>query len=345
MTGTRPCTARHTCLLIACFATSLAPVTRAAAHGGGLLIQTLDDSLVTGLDDDVNNMETMGVRSFGGHFPSFNSWNNPGFLSLTEPPDGYGELPLGQDIYWDFLPMTVGGVTSNLLYWDGVGATPQFSTLTQANTTMTIFGRNNQQASANGTADMIPGKILEKTLTSTTGSLRLHAHQYWSLAVDAGSTTPAEGFYLTALQVRMDGYKTSQPFYVTWGTLNVSLMTLNDVVMPWVEQQADELVRPGDFDFDGVVDGADFLLWQRQFGQTGPFPIDGVKTDADGSLVVDAADLDVWAGNFGAGGASAAAAAIESVPEPAAAGLAALALGALALRKRVQSTRPTGRQD
>ena len=40
---------------------------------------------------------------------------------------------------------------------------------------------------------------------------------------------------------------------------------------------------PGDFNGSGKVDGADFLLWQRNFGQPG----------------FDAASLATWKANFG----------------------------------------------
>ncbi len=57
---------------------------------------------------------------------------------------------------------------------------------------------------------------------------------------------------------------------------------------------------PGDFDSDGDVDGADFLVWQRGFG-------DGY----------DVSDLAVWKSNFGAPGAlSTASGATAAVPEP-----------------------------
>jgi hypothetical protein len=61
----------------------------------------------------------------------------------------------------------------------------------------------------------------------------------------------------------------------------------------------------GDFDFDGDVDGADFLVWQRGFGTTH-----------------SATTLATWKANFGATSASAA---LQGVPEPHAAVLAAMA--------------------
>jgi hypothetical protein len=82
-------------------------------------------------------------------------------------------------------------------------------------------------------------------------------------------------------------------------TLQKPIYVLSDVltVLPDVA---------GDFDSDGDVDGADFLVWQRDLG--------------------DAPNLTLWEGNYGAPAAQAAAAA---VPEPSTASLLLL-LGGLA---------------
>ena len=71
------------------------------------------------------------------------------------------------------------------------------------------------------------------------------------------------------------------------------------------------LLRPpsADFDLDLDVDGADYLTWQRGFGQAGALS-DG---DADGSSFVDAADLEIWEQQFGA---VTPLASVASVPEP-----------------------------
>jgi hypothetical protein len=53
----------------------------------------------------------------------------------------------------------------------------------------------------------------------------------------------------------------------------------------------------GDYDDNNVVDGADFLAWQRSFGRAA----DPIGSDADGNLdgEVDGDDLTVWTKNFG----------------------------------------------
>lgn len=75
---------------------------------------------------------------------------------------------------------------------------------------------------------------------------------------------------------------------------------------------------PGDFNNDTIVDGADFLAWQR--GES-PTPLSG-------------ADLDVWKANFG--GASTVS--VAAIPEPTAVLLAGSALGTLTLLGRRRSS-------
>lgn len=77
-----------------------------------------------------------------------------------------------------------------------------------------------------------------------------------------------------------------------------------------------------DFDQDGDVDGADFLAWQRGFGNGTTF----AEGDANGDGAVDAEDLSIWRSQFSSS-ALAAQQGFSVVPEPSACFI--LALGSL----------------
>lgn len=89
----------------------------------------------------------------------------------------------------------------------------------------------------------------------------------------------------------------------------------------------------GDFDGSGMVDGADFLAWQRTVGDAVGR---GSGADASANGIVGAEDLAIWAANFGRAASTtnvqfdyvrvyALATAADAVPEPG--GLALLASG------------------
>jgi hypothetical protein len=61
----------------------------------------------------------------------------------------------------------------------------------------------------------------------------------------------------------------------------------------------DSVLTPGDFNGDGNVDGRDFLVWQRQVGQTGYYPLQQKDADTNADGIVDSADLALWHDYYG----------------------------------------------
>lgn len=90
----------------------------------------------------------------------------------------------------------------------------------------------------------------------------------------------------------------------------------------------------GDYNLNGVVDAADYIVWRDTFGEIG----DGLVADASENSMIDADDFDAWRSNFGATGLSFAPAsgtvASAAIPEPTSAILVLLALVALTVTHR-----------
>jgi len=91
--------------------------------------------------------------------------------------------------------------------------------------------------------------------------------------------------------------------------------------------------KPGDFNGDNAVDGADFLIWQRNFETASGATTATGDADSDGD--VDANDLATWKMNFASATSSA-----SAVPEPASVSLALLFMGLCARLVHPRRFRP-----
>jgi hypothetical protein len=334
---------RVTLLAVVLASTALIPVHWTNAHFGGFIIQLQDGRLVIGQDaETVGGQPNWNTRAVGSLFAPEQYSDLPSFLSFASAPSGTQSLPTNTNIYWDFLPMTVGGYTSNLLYWNGQGAVnfgPVPIPSGATDVTMGIYNTTDgTQALVSDTPDMVEGALLGVTNNSGTG-LRLHRHNYFLLDDGDGvaPTNVAEGVYLVALQLDMPGYGVTEPIFVvpgTYGLVSTSLSTLNTAVA-WVEENAGMLILDGDYNFDGRVDMADHPTWRSQFGSSGPFPINGDYADGNRDGKVDAADFVIWRKNAatpaGAANSIAADGLWGTIPEPTACALLALAAGTMYL--------------
>jgi autotransporter-associated beta strand protein len=89
----------------------------------------------------------------------------------------------------------------------------------------------------------------------------------------------------------------------------------------------------GDYNGNGVVDAADYVVWRNTLGQSPP----GLAADGNSSGTIDAGDYTVWRTHFGqTAGSGSGASANAAVPEPAT--LVQLLVGTLALLFRRRAT-------
>jgi endoglucanase len=93
-------------------------------------------------------------------------------------------------------------------------------------------------------------------------------------------------------------------------------------------------ILDGDFNFDGLVDAADYTVWRDSLGLTGA----ANAADANFDGVVDEEDYDTWVENFGSSlpGAASGGLAGGAVPEPSALVLVAVSCSLLGLRRRLR---------
>jgi hypothetical protein len=115
-----------------------------------------------------------------------------------------------------------------------------------------------------------------------------------------------------------DGYLSNYNAQQVQALLNSDrIITLNELPsLPW----SNTAVIPGDFNHDGKVDMADYVVWRNMQNQSGS----NLAADADLNGRVDAADYAVWRLHFGQTSGSGAGAA--AVPEPASLVLVLLAI-------------------
>jgi hypothetical protein len=90
------------------------------------------------------------------------------------------------------------------------------------------------------------------------------------------------------------------------GDGDLELLTSAGVLESWAANEAPIPFQGGGSYFlgagigDEIVNGDDFLAWQRDLGKTGP-NFNNLRADWDRSGVIDAGDLEIWKRNYGAG--------------------------------------------
>jgi hypothetical protein len=116
---------------------------------------------------------------------------------------------------------------------------------------------------------------------------------------------------------------------VGWGSLNPNEAGFMQM-QHFVFEGGAVAGKPGDFNGSGAVDGADFVLWQKNLGAADEGVLNG---NGDGANGVDGGDLTLWRSNF----AMSQGAVAVAVPEPQSLALLVAGIGVLFSRSRRQS--------
>lgn len=217
---------------------------------------------------------------------------NPGFSSINPLylPDGYLPLPPESDLSFSLFSFSVNGLTqANAWYWDGIDqgadgnylADIDFSPLDSGAAFRVYHGPVQMQLLTSGAADGSDSDQPGYVLAQTTQGGGLHVHPGYEV-VGPAATPPDQGVYLVSLGLQMESLLNSDPLYFVLSTAEVD-PAAGEAVRKWLNNAAlgDEQL-PGDFNFDGFVDAADYTLWR-----------DGVGIDYATS------DYEIWRANYG----------------------------------------------
>jgi len=115
---------------------------------------------------------------------------------------------------------------------------------------------------------------------------------YHILVVDGGLSIQIDGATI-ANGTPAQQFEYLEQSHQQWAVLSPSAPSVpTGVAAEW----GDVNQVPGDYDGDKIVDGFDFLKWQRNLGNTVPHNSDA---DGDGNGVVDRGDLQIWNHSYG----------------------------------------------
>ena len=98
---------------------------------------------------------------------------------------------------------------------------------------------------------------------------------------------------------------------------------------------------PGDYNNNGTVDAADYVVWRDALGQAGA----DLSADGNGDQQIDAGDYAVWRSSFGKIGGSSGGIVVVAVPEPSTCTILYSALVASGLRRMFDVRNVIGNND
>lgn len=220
--------------------------------------------IIGGYNDDANTAVVPDgqMRVFGGHVigtsaapyisedpgePGFRAGSQSFLNGPSMTPSGvYTALRPGTNLTFNFLPISVGSATRNLLFWDGAGEVSFAPVGSDVILELAKYSGPTQLWSASidgSTAGVAAGNTIQETGTPGT----VHTHLFTEIS--QSGVAPQQGFYLFSLQLSMSGYASSDPLYFVYGAYNPTSFTspftdlagfeaAHDQALEWVEINA-----------------------------------------------------------------------------------------------------------
>jgi hypothetical protein len=261
--------------LLAASATDLQGQVNPSVVGADLRPRVDAGQIVTDAFDDLTAQLVPNVRTFGWQFQTIPTdpyfLQDPGFNAVA----GSG-LPAGSQLGFD--------VTRSLSWWDGTGGVIRFRGTPAAESLTFNFG--------GGTVTISDGSGAQNGFNVATVASNGSTHRHLNAFLNAGTlAAPTPGVYLTSIRTRSSA--------AAVGTSDALFWLFNNGIQEADFRRALTYVAnpfPGDADFSGDVDIADFSTLAANFNAAGPlFWYDG---DFDNDRAVSIGDFALLASNF-----------------------------------------------
>jgi hypothetical protein len=186
-----------------------------AEHEDILVALDSNGQLVTGTAELDSGTYAIGKRAFGFHPPGplggLYATTDPGYNAVqqSELPAGYTALPGDAELKFDIAADTIGGVTANFWYWDGVDDNGNNNYYDDVDWTPVPPGYTYEfdlldalEAIADGSGSAVPGFPIWST--DSVGYLHKHLNMYMDDGDGNAATSVQDGFYLVGIDLYVD---------------------------------------------------------------------------------------------------------------------------------------------